>query len=302
MAAVGAASCIVSGTVTRRVALLVVPLAASLVTSLGATAAAQQAEAAAGRSAFVGSYSALVDAWAADVVAHEAAQATMPPPMPPSPPPRRGWQFEAAGFSDEVTLNSVDGYVDDWYSSGGNKVFDWHNVDRTRYGGRFLAGSDQYRFGGEIFTERFDTDDHFSGTGGAFVLLGTPTLARNRDFSWILDSSLRFGWVRDHGDVTFVTPFGNPISDHATLDYEYAQIDLGTGLRFHGVEVAVGMRLDDTLGYLDLDNGSYFYVDSTNLAFYTRVEYQPPGIPLFATATWFVGDVRGLGFVLGVRF
>jgi hypothetical protein len=32
------------------------------------------------------------------------------------------------------------------------------------------------------------------------------------------------------------------------------------------------------------------------------VGYQPPGIPLFANATWFVGDVRGLGFVLGVRF
>jgi hypothetical protein len=283
------------GAASRSMAILFLPLTAALT----APASAQQFEGGPAAAPFLGAYTSLVEAWGADAALQSPTQATPPPP----PPTRRGgWELELSGISDEVTLNSVDGYIDDWYSSSGDKVFDWHDVDRTRYGGRFMAGDNTFRFGVEVFTERLDSTDHFSGTGGDFLFFGTPTIAGNRDWSWFLDSSLRFGWVRDHGDVNFVTRFGNQISDHATFDYEFAQLDLGTGLRFNGVEVAIGMRLDDMLGYLDLDNGAYFYTDGTNLAFYTRVGYQPPGIPVFANATWFVGDVRGLGFVVGVRF
>jgi hypothetical protein len=285
------------GATSRSNLFLLLPLCAAL----SAPASAQQSDAAPAAAPFLGSYTALLESWDADVALPSPTQATMPPPSPPQKK-RGGWELEFSAISDEVTLHSVDGYLDDWYSSSGDKVFDWRNVDRTRYGGRFMAGDDTLRFGLEVFTERFDSTDHFSGTGGDFLLFGTPTIAGNRDWSWFLDTSLRFGWVRDHGDVNFVTRFGNTIADHATLDYEFAQLDLGTGLRFSGVEVAVGMRLDDMLGYLDLDNGAYFYTDGTNLAFYTRVGYQPPSLPVFANATWFVGDVRGLGFVLGVRF
>ena len=99
-------------------------LAVALAASIGRPAAAQERDAATDAGPFAAPYVALAESWALDFATSDATQSELQPPVRPAPPPRRGWQFEVAGFADAVELDSVSVYVNDWYDDNTHKLFD----------------------------------------------------------------------------------------------------------------------------------------------------------------------------------
>jgi hypothetical protein len=272
------------GEAWRAGAMLAIPLAAAL----APPAAARSGDDDPGSTAFVGSYHALESAQDVELAA--------------PPAEKGGWKFELAGFYEAVELDSITAHYDDYYGNTGAKAFEWDDVERERWGARFLAGFGSLRFGFEYFSEQFDADDRFKGDGGAFILNSESVVTGGRDYQGFIDFGLRFGYVRDNGDVLLRDSFGNLVAGHASLDYEYGELDLGGGVRIGGFEAAVGMRVDDLYGQLDVDRGRHYYLFGPNFAFYTRVGFQPAGLPVFADATLLLGEIRGFSVAAGFRF